>query len=208
MLQFDLQVTGLDEAIKRMEELRVRDIPRVVKQIQWSIALKAKEETLRAASGEVVNVRGGQLRRHINLQQPQWQGDEVSWGLPVSNGEAGLLSRIGAFLEKGGEVRPRTAKMLRIPLDAAKTGKGIDRYANVPLRTVPGFFVVKSKAGNLLLMRSEDRNPRNAVPWYVLKMRVYVKAHPWFSTGVARTNKQVSRIIGAHLARLEKEAKA
>jgi len=66
--------------------------------------------------------------------------------------------------EEGGVQRPRNAKMLRIPLSAAKTAAGVDRYPT-PLRvSAPDkFFLMRAKDGDLFLV---DRVTE--VPWYKL----------------------------------------
>jgi len=211
MLQFDLQVTGLDEAIKRMEELRVRDIPRVVKQIQWSIALKAKESALLMTDGNVVRSRSGDLRRHISMQKPVMEGSTVTWGLPVASGDAGLLSRIGAFLEKGGTVKPKPPhRLLRIPLPPAMTGKGVDRFSNQHLEGVPGFTVVKCNE-KLFLARTVAKGRKGKLVdqlWYSLVPSAVVRAHPWFRRSIDRTQNYIPGIIQAQLDRLAKEGQS
>ena len=74
--------------------------------------------------------------------------------------------------DAGGVVRPTRGEYLRIPLPAALTAAGVDRFAT-PLRaTAPNkFYAARSRAGNLLLFDRETGEP-----FYVLKKSITIRA--------------------------------
>lgn len=101
-------------------------------------------------------VVGGVLTPHSGSLGRSWiarfgQNAEVA---KLSAGAVGSLASnhpAAAIHEHGGTIKPVKANMLAIPLDAAKTPSGIARWSS-PLE-VPGLFAIKSKAGNVLLVR-------------------------------------------------------
>jgi hypothetical protein len=158
-----------------------------------------------------VRRRTGNLVHWIQQQQPTYEEHSVSWGLPKGNKE----SMIGKALNDGVEnMTSRTGRFLRIPIPGgpADQGAGVDPYAGVPLRTVPGFFVAKSQAGNPIIFRALDRGLKGVgkagriVPWYILKSSVTIPPHPWFSNAVETTKSLVSVIIESRLHALEQRA--
>jgi hypothetical protein len=77
-------------------------------------------------------------------------------------------------------IKPKTGKFLRIPLAAAKTGGGADKYQGSLRTQAPDkFFVGMSKAGNLLL-----RDRATGVPWYVLLRSVKTKKRPFIAPAI------------------------
>lgn len=71
--------------------------------------------------------------------------------------------------ENGGVLRPKTAKYLTIPLPAALNANGTPKKPSA--RAWKNTFVIKSKAGNLLIVQ---RQGARIVPLYVLKTSVYI----------------------------------
>jgi hypothetical protein len=82
--------------------------------------------------------------------------------------------------ELGGTVNARQGGYLRIPLPPAKTGAGVDRYSG-PLREIARgkFTVIKSRAGNLLLIDIETGEP-----WYLLRKSVTIRARPYLRPAI------------------------
>jgi len=107
-----------------------------------------------------------------------------------------------AMQEFGGVQLPRTAKMLRIPLEAAKTAAGVDRFPR-PLRvSAPDkFFLYRSKAGNLLL-----RDRLTGIPWYVLKHSVTIPGTHFLMRAVETTSGYLEGTLSALLERVLDEA--
>lgn len=182
----------LDEARAELERLRVKDIPRVLKRARYQLALDAKREADINVSGAVLRARSGSLKKHIARQSIYQEDDLTHWGLPAGEKE----SRIGAFQEVGGTIVPRVAKMLRIPLRAAQTAAGVDRYAGIRLRSVPGFFIYRSGDGRLSLLRRTDRGKSSKVEaWYRLAFSATIRAHPWFGTAVDKAYGRLPAIL-------------
>ena len=83
---------------------------------------------------------------------------------------------------------------LRIPLAAAQTGAGQDRYVGMSVRGVPDLFVIKSKAGNLLLARKRGKDGLDIL--YVLKRQVRLPARGMFKAVTARTRPAIEKLLG------------
>jgi len=85
-------------------------------------------------------------------------------------------------------IRPKSAKMLAIPLSAAKTGRGVPRGKPKDKNVFGDTFIAKSKRGNLIIFGKQKRQKGknvgktfgNIVPLFVLKKKVKVRAriHP------------------------------
>jgi len=98
------------------------------------------------------------------------------------------LRNLGVFVKIGGNAAPYAAQhefggtingrpWLTIPIRGgpAQTRAGVNRYNRA--KDVPDLFVIKSKKGNLLLVKSKTGRGgvKRLEPWYVLKRSVYVK---------------------------------
>ena len=197
---------GLDAAIERLQRIN-RGIPWFLRYVGRQIVQTCKREAVANASNVVIRRRTGALVGHINKQQPKYEPGAVTWGLPKGD----LQSRIGRALNDGQEnITSRTGRFLRIPIPGgpADQGAGVDPYAGVPLRGVPGFFVAKSEAGNPIIFRLGGGSPAkgamfNVVPWYFLKQSITIPPHPWFSNAVTTTKSLVRVIIESRLHALE-----
>lgn len=113
--------------------------------------------------------------------------------------------RGGRLKELGGTVRPKNGKMLRIPLAAARTGAGADRFATPLRQTAPpdffrfvrtprGAFLVHDvggigKSGRLLAgSRTEF--------WYILKPSVTFQPKPYLRPALqAEANELPGRLF-------------
>lgn len=71
--------------------------------------------------------------------------------------------------EHGGVLRPKRAKYLTIPLPAALNSNGTPKKPSA--RSWENTFVMKSKAGNLLIVQKRGTQ---IIPLYVLKAQVYI----------------------------------
>lgn len=89
------------------------------------------------------------------------------------NGVEGLIGGIGYLRthEFGAVITPKRAKYLTIPLPAALNANGTPIMRSA--RQWTGTFIIRSKAGNLLIVRSLGRN--RIEPLYVLKKSVRIK---------------------------------
>jgi len=152
-----------------------------------------------------LQVRTGTLRRSIDADVVR-SGDNIIARIGVLKGPA---TRYAAILEEGGEIRPRKAKALAVPLDAAKTGGGRQRFPGGPTGAKfkskhPDAFILK-RAGKppLIVAPRRVRGSRNGrvaglIPLFVLVKRVRIPRTEWLSKGVARN-------IGAWEVQFERE---
>ena len=88
--------------------------------------------------------------------------------------------------EFGGVIKGRP--LLRIPLDAAKTAGGKDRFAS-PLRETAGdLFALREVGGKLLLFRTDEED---GPPWYILKHSVKMPARPYLRPALTKVRKKM-----------------
>jgi hypothetical protein len=212
---FDSNTPTLREAIEGLGRVRATTLPKTVKRILYNIGLVMKEEAiLQARRPEIYRVgqNKADLPQHASRQSPQVVGPaRVVWGLP----EGSLISRIGRFIEEGGTIKPRIAKMLRIPQPPSLTAAGVDRYAGQRLREVGGFRIVYAgrnfpiglvkEVTTVKEMKRQARTGRSDL-WYKLVYREDVPPKPWFSVAVDRTRARVPEVINAAMRELLEKA--
>jgi len=143
----------------------------------------------------VLQVRTGHLVRSIAgkvRQGPEGPEAVISAGGRVSG--AAPVVYAGTH-EYGATITPKRGKYLRIPLAAAKTQAGVDRYPT-PLRVSGAglFYVRKSKAGRLLLIHK----PTGA-PWYMLVPSVTIRARPFLRPGAQVAADRLPAQFAKHL---------
>ena len=141
----------------------------------------ARTGRLRASIAGVVRERPGVLEAAVGSGS-----DPQRPGVPYA-----------AMQEEGGVQRPRTAKMLRIPLDAAKTAAGVDRYPT-PLRiSAPDkFFLYRATSGKLFL-----RDKLDGSFWYILKDSVTIPGTHFLYRAISATT---GKLEGSLVNLLEK----
>ncbi len=123
----------------------------------------------RKLSGQVLEVRTGQLRR-TQYYKVKESGDKII-------GIQGAKVPYGRAHELGAVIRPKTGQWLTIPLNAAKTASGVARG---PARSFSNTFFLK-KGGNLLLMQKKGDQ---IVPLFVLKKEVRIPKRPFLRPGI------------------------
>lgn len=134
-------------------------------------AFEAKHIKERMSGRPGVMTRTAQLKRSWKLLVVGSKAEDL-------RGTYANTSRYARMQEYGGTQKPSKAKMLAIPLDAARTAAGIGRFGG-PLRAIlpaafpGGTFVRRSKAGNLILFgkTSADAEP---VALFVLKTQTVI----------------------------------
>jgi len=150
-------------------------------------------------SGQVLKRRHGDLARAVASRAEGSGLDTIAY-VGVTKGRA---TKYAAKLERGGIIRPDTKQFLAVPLKAALTATGRPRYPRGP-KSVPGLFLITSRAGNKLLVRKTG-DGRAFTPMYVLKTSVRIPKFKWLTRGmklarpaVTRTlQRQVDRALGA-----------
>lgn len=145
-----------------------------------------------------LQIRGGALHQRSGRLAKAWTvrgGAEVN----VTETAVGAAGSIGTnnpyarIQEEGGTVKPVSAQMLAIPLGPAKTAAGVSRFSSP--RQVPGLFMIKSRAGNLLLVKAAGRGALEA--WYVLKTQVRIPASRYLTKAAEATQPKATPIMDA-----------
>jgi len=123
--------------------------------------------------------RTGHLRRSIQGRTKRASEDVIE--VHVSAGGTAALGTIkyARIQELGGTVRPKTARMLAIPLGPALTAAGVNRRTSP--RDNPNLVLIKSRAGRLLLI-----DKYTGVPFYVLKHQVEIKPKYYLRDGLKK----------------------
>lgn len=210
-----VEARGAAEALDYLRAVHAQAGP-MLRRLGFGLLFKIKVAALRNLSGvypgpnleHVLAVRTGTARRFVSAQNALVLRDGLAWGLPAEQTE----SRILAKQEVGGEIRPKRAKMLRIPLRLALTPQGVDRYAGQQLPrlqsslksgTVSGFTTLgrKSRSGWPILYRVSGTKTRTKIePWYVLVPKVTLRPVGWFADAVESQGAEVSKMAEAELA--------
>jgi phage gpG-like protein len=115
------------------------------------------------------------------------------------SGATGTRVVYGAIQEEGGDIVPRRAKMLAVPLDAALTPAGVGRYRS-PLRETlrsafpGGTFVHK---GVLFGKKTKTSQP---VALFALKPRVTIPARPFLGPAGQEQHERVNAVFALAVA--------
>lgn len=135
-------------------------------------------------SGDPIHVRTGQLRRYWLSRRPDVLDDGLRLVLGMEAEDT--QGKIGAIQETGGDIVPKNGKLLRVPLPAALTAAGVDKFAGTTLkgRDDLGFFIPKGQRGVLLLWRKTGKTDRSAKPWYLLTNKVTIRPHYWLRNAI------------------------
>lgn len=167
------------------------DLPAALRQALTPAAREA-ERASKLAATTAPRVRSGALRASIRARiLASADGIGVALASPLAYAQA---------QEEGGTIRGRNGGMLAVPLPNARNPNGTTRaeYA-VPLRSVPGLFLIRSKAGNLILAR---KGPDGLVPLFVLKPAVRLRGRRYLRRGAEAAAALAPEAATAAVARL------
>jgi len=155
-----------------------------------------KRRLIEGANATTYNLTGAVLHRRTgNLARAV--GWELQQGAEKVTGRVGIIKQ-GPALKysmihmSGGVLRPTHGQWLTIPLPAMLTSAGVARGT---ARSVPNSFFIRSKRGNLLLVR---KRPGGIEPLFVLKREVRIPKRDFF-TG---PKDQTIRAVEADIAQL------
>lgn len=149
MLQ--LRVEGTDRLQQHLQKL-LRTIPETAAAAMRRAAYIVETRAKVNLNNNVLKVDTGALRSSVKTDIKQ---DKLA-------AEVGTNLVYGPIHEFGGIVRPVRARMLAIPLARQKGSP----------RNEAGLFLIRSRAGNLLLMNRKG-------PRWVLKEQVRIPRRPW-----------------------------
>lgn len=100
-----------------------------------------------------------------------------------------------AFMEDGGTIHGN--QYLRIPLAAAQTAQGVDRWAGMSIRDIPGAFLVRTLRGRLFAAREAGgTRSRRIELLYMLKRSVTHRGRKVFETSRRDAEPRVVKIMG------------
>lgn len=102
-----------------------------------------------------------------------------------------------AILEYGGEITPKNAKALAIPVGEALTEAGVPRQTGP--RKYEDLFLLRTKAGKALLARRTGKGALEVM--YVLKEKVTIPAFRYASEAVKAATDRAIREIKRALAK-------
>lgn len=208
-LSFDISKT----AKKNLERLRKRMDPKEIDKRLFEfldfeagiLAGKVVKETL--SGGEGLNRRTGNLARSTVGRAVRISG-VPAMRIGVFRGPS--LAYAGIH-ESGGEIKPKKAKALAIPVGEAVDPSGVERFGgprNFPgeLRFLPfrrgiavGKLIDEKDAKKL---EARDKSPYEAQALYLLLKKVRIPASHWLSNPVTKALPTVARSIGGFFARL------
>lgn len=152
----------------------LKTIPKATKYLITKWAADTLKTLKRSAAGMKKSGRGrktGQLARNVGMLV---SAGEDTYSVTLGTGlEAGKDVVYARIQDQGGEIRPRRAKALAIPLAGVK---------GVP-RNFPDLFFIKTKRGTMLLCRRDGKG--RLKPMFLLKDKVQIPPSGWFSVPLA-----------------------
>lgn len=182
----------------RLRRLGTDGIRRVVEQAMVATALKgeqAAKDTVRAVTVTRTGNLYGSITGFVRA------GDEGPEAVIRAGGRApdGTWLGYARTIEYGsdGPITPKRGRYLRIPLPAARTQAGVDRFGG-PLRTMaPSLFrVIKAKTGKLYLLHI----PSGKL-WYRLVESVTIRPRPFLRPGAEVAAAAFPRYFAANFKR-------
>lgn len=105
----------------------------------------------------------------------------------------------GRHLEFGFTARAKRAKFLAVPVHP-KASRALVR-AGGRTRNIPGLVLIRTKAGQLLLVKPIKGKHARVEVWFVLKKSVTVAPRPWLRPALARSRAEGLRRMHAAVAR-------
>jgi hypothetical protein len=173
------QLAALVATLRQGPE-RLRKLTLAVMRTQMAGAEKRAKEKV---SGEVLQRRTGRLGQSI-AHRVEEEGTAILGRLGVLKGDRTLV--YAAAQEYGATIVPKRAKVLTIPLAAAKYPAGAPRFTarEAAERYPGGTFWQKSRRGNLILF---GRTPTGIVPLFVGKTSVTIKPARYLQSTIDET---------------------
>jgi len=144
----------------------IRAMPRALKYQLTRWGSSTLKHIKRGLSGVRLNTGTGHLKRNVGM----FIGDGIlALGTHVGNT---AKVKYAGILEEGGKITPKSKKYLTIPLPGVK---GL-------ARNYPDAFIIKSKAGNLLIVQKDARG--RLKPLFLLRKEVTIPAFHWLSESI------------------------
>lgn len=167
------------------KEGSTKGLPARLRKLMGTLALQAEGYAKVNASRKLTS-RTGNLVGSIAgaaLAENEGMGLTLRAGGKSRGGKRVPYARTHEF---GATIKGRP--LLRIPLDAAKTSAGVDRFASPLRQTGAGLFHLRVLGGKLFLFRSDEED---GPPWYVLKSSVKIPARPYLRPAMAEVRRKM-----------------
>jgi len=132
-------------------------------------------------SGNPLKRRTGRLAQSITSLVTRTEKDII--------GRVGTNVKYARLHEYGGEIKPKRAKWLTIPLAAAKTPAGVARGR---ARDFENTFFKFSSAGNLILFQ---RRGDNIIPLFLLKKSVTIPKRSYMGSTLKENLNSITKMI-------------
>lgn len=139
---------------------------------------KLKQNT----SGPILKVRSGRLRNSIGSFT--FGRDKELVGRVGSGVRTGEPVKYASILERGGVITAKNGKMLAIPIGAALTPAGVERFRPNDIR---GRSFIMRKNGRAIIFLKQGKR---ALPVFVLKRSVKIPAFHYLSRSLAQSQSQ------------------
>lgn len=187
-----------DEYAKKLHHIASETIGPALKTLFAESAMYAEDKAKQNLTGRVLRVRSGNLRASMaGFVRPESGAIDVGVkaGGRVMTGDAEV--KYAAVHEYGepAVMTPKRSKYLRIPLAAAKTQAGVDRFPTSLRESAAGLFYVRRAKNGKLYLFHKDTNK----PWYLLVRSAKVKRRPFIRPAmdimIAKFPKQASKAI-------------
>ena len=171
----------LEQLARDLErEGSVKGLPRRLRALMAALAPQvagfAKANASRKFTSRTGNLIGSIAAS--SLAETEGIGILLRAGGRTASGERVPYAGIHEF---GGTVKGRP--YLRIPLDAAKTAAGVDRFASPLRQTGAGLFRLQEIKGTLFLFRTDEED---GPPWYVLKRSAKIPKRPYLRPALTK----------------------
>lgn len=183
----------VEEAMKRLGTNLPKAV--VIAMRTVTLFLQAYMKTRKLTGGQPLHVRTGHLRSSIKARIEQDQ--EKTTGIVGSDLRYAKMHEFGKQNHHSS-----SGKYLTIPLDAAKTASGVARG---PARSFQGTFLIKSKAGNLIIMGRPTPGASSVKPLFVLKKSVNIPARPYMAPTIEENRERVLGVFTKTLTSLSRE---
>lgn len=141
-----------------------------------------------------LGARSGRTRASVTSEVVRFS-DGIILGIVGSPLKMLIAHEEGAFISGN--------QYLRIPLAAAQTAAGIDRNLGRSIRGLPGTFILKSKRGNLFVVRRRGRYDMEFL--YLLKHSVRLPARHTFRESARRMRGPIEAIFERDMAILVRQ---
>ena len=188
----------LDDWRARIEAMGAGGFGRVVGKVMRANAFDAEaiaKAGVTAGGFSGLKVRTGRLRQSI---AGRYKAGPAVHDIVLSAGgaRAGKEVRYAAIHEYGGTVRPKNGRYLRIPMGAAVTGAGVDRFTTPLRQSGAGLFrVQKAEDGRLFLVKTVGKG--KGQPWYRLVTSARIPARPYLHPTIERVKLRIGPDIVA-----------